>query len=32
MKNWKDRDVNLFDDFRPIYEPLNIDAKLDYIN
>ena len=28
MKNWRARDFNLYDDFRPIYEPLNLDKKL----
>ena len=30
MKNWLARDINLYDDFRPIYEPLNIDDKINY--
>jgi hypothetical protein len=27
MKNWLARDVNLYDDFRPIYEPLELNNK-----
>jgi hypothetical protein len=29
MKNWRARDLSMFDDFRPIYEPFEIDKKLE---
>lgn len=28
MLNWRARDTDLFDDFRPIYEPMDIAKKL----
>lgn len=28
MKNWMARDINLFDDLRPIYEPLLLNQKI----
>lgn len=29
MKNWRSRDLNLYDDIRPLYEPLEISKKDD---
>ena len=31
MQNWRAREVDLYDDFRPIYEPLKLEKKLDYL-